>query len=139
MISHAFHHSGGAGIADTESLSRNAVYKRLAAGRSVQGHISDYDIVLSLKLHPLGRVHHQLAAGKPLSKVVIGIPHQFQGKSLGYECPKALSAASAAVDGKGIFRQTLRILSGDLRTKNGSQGTVYIGHIHLYTLFLAAV
>ena len=32
----------------------------------------------------------------------------------------ALAAAAVAADGKGVFRQTIRILSGDLRTENST-------------------
>ena len=138
MVSYSLYHRGGSGVAHTEPLACNAAYKGFSAGGSVEGHISDDDILLRLKGNSRRRIDNQLAAGKTFSKVVVGIAYQLQGQALGNKRAEALTAAAAAANGVGVLRQSLRVFPGNLRAEDGSQGTVYIGNIHLDAPLLAA-
>ena len=131
MVAHAFHHGHAAGVSDGEAFSRRAVYEDLSAGGSVQGHVSDDDVILRGKTASLRRVDDQLSAGKTFSEIVVAVSDQLQGQSFGDERAEALSAGAAAADAEGIVREGRAEFSGDLRSQDGSEGAVGVGHIDL--------
>ena len=94
-----------AGVADGEAFSRRAVHEDLSAGGSVQGHVSDDDVILRGKTASLRRIDDQLSAGKTFSEIVVAVSDQLQGQSFGDERAEALSAGAAAADAEGIVRQ----------------------------------
>ena len=139
MIANALNHCRCARVADAETFTGHAVDVRLSAGSAVQGNVSNHDVIFCLKFHIFRRIYDQLTAGQTFSEVVIAVATKLQGQALRNEGAKALSTAAVTLNGKGILRQSVRILSGNLGTKNGSQGTVYVGDIYLQALLLSLV
>ena len=137
VLAHALNHCIGAGIADGKPLSGHAVYKDLSAGCAVEGYISGNDIFLRLVATALRRINDKGSAGKPLSKVIVGISAEGQGQALGNKGAKALASGSRTGYGNGILRQSLLVASGDLRPQNGSEGPVRIAHLELHRRLLA--
>ena len=60
VVAHAFHHRRRARIAHREPFARHAVEERLAAGRAVQHHVADQDILLRRERRLARRIHDQL-------------------------------------------------------------------------------
>ena len=132
MIAHAFHYGRTAGVADGKAFSRHAVHEDFSACGSVQGHVSDDDVILCCKTASLRRINDQLSAGKTFSEIVVAVSDQLQGQSFGNERAEALSAGAVAADAEGIILQSRAEFSGDLRSQDGSEGTVCVGHVNLH-------
>src|SRR5690606_24553897 len=72
-----------------------------------------------------GRIEDQLAAGEPLSEVVVGIPLQFQGQAAWNEGTETLTGGSGKTKVDGVLRQAVPAVSpGDLTSYDGSGHTV---------------
>ena len=130
VISAAFYNCRGSGIADAEPLSGNAADIRFSACRPIKSHISDDNVLRSLK-PAVGRGNNDnLSAGQSLSQVVIGISRQAERQSLRSKRAKRLSAASLAVYHKGIFLQTVPETRGNFRPEDRSQRPVRAGNLN---------
>ena len=137
MVAYAFHHRAGTGVTYAEAFSCHTVYEYLTAGSAVEGNISDNDVLIRFEFRTLGRIYHQLSAGKTFSEVVIAVTGKGEGKSLGNKSTKALSAASMAFDDIGIILQGCAVSLCNFRTQDSSKGTVDIGYLCLDSLRLA--
>ena len=129
MVAHALDHRRGAGVADTEPLTGHAPDKGFAGGCAVQGHVADDDIFLGLEFALFRRVDDELAAGKALAEIVVGVALQLQRQALGDKCAEALTRAAGAANLVGILGQTVAVAAGDLRTEQGAEGPVSAGDI----------
>ena len=132
VVAHAFHYCRTAGVADSKAFSRHAVHENLSACGSVKGHVSDDDVILCGKTASLRRVDDQLSAGEAFSEIVVAVSDQLQSQSFGNERAEALSAGAVAADAEGIVLQGGTEFSGNLRSQNGSEGTVGVGHVNLH-------
>ena len=131
MVAHALYDGDGSGISHAETLSGHAVDIGLAAGGSIERHVSYYNIFILFKVHASGRIDDQFSAGQSLAEVIVAVPLQLQGQSLGDEGSEALSSGALALHGKGVLFQAFRIPLRDLGTEHGAEGTVCIAHIQL--------
>ena len=120
MLSHAFHHRISAGISHSEPFPCDPADKGFAAGGAVEGHISGDHVVTGGILPVPGRIQDQLAAGQSFAEIIVGISFQLKGQPPGDKGSEALSPGALPIDGKGVFRQAVGILSGDLRTQDGA-------------------
>ena len=123
-------------ITDTETLSGESVDKCLTICRTIKCHITDDHIFIVAIGNFLWREYHKLTTGQTFSEIVVAVTGQFQCQSLRNKCTKALSSGTFTVDHKMILRQSFRIMSGNLRTKDRTKGTVYVRYLYMDTLLL---
>ena len=98
MVAHAFHNRQCAAVAHAEAFASHAAYIGCAAGCAVQRHIAGDNIVLRRESAVFRRFHAQDPAGKSFTHIIVAIPFQHQGDSLGQESAKALPRAAGEVD-----------------------------------------
>ena len=127
MVAASLCHGDGPGIADAEPFPGDAVYKGLAGGGAVKGHVADDDVVLGRKAAALLGLHHQLAAGQTLAKIVVGVALQPDGQALGQEGAEGLAAAAQTVHHIGVLLQAVAEAPGNLAAQDGAQGPVDAG------------
>ena len=128
MVTDALHNSGSAGVAHAETLASYAVDERFTSGCTVQGNVANDNVLDAVIGDILGRVNDQLAAGKALAHIVVGIANQFQGQASGDKGTKALAAVPVADHMEGIFRQGVAKLAGDLAAKNRAERAVGVAN-----------
>ena len=68
----------GTAVADAKSLSGDAAEIRLAAGRAVERHVANEDVVLGDEARVLRWKNDQLSAGQSFADVVVRIAFQEQ-------------------------------------------------------------
>ena len=129
MLAHALNYSCHAGVSDAEALACHTCDVGLTTGGTVQRHISDDDVFLRIIGSFLRCPNDQLTAGKSLAEVVVAVAGQAKGQSLRDKCAEALSACAGALYLNRILRKSLRILSCDLRTQQGSEGAVDVADL----------
>src|SRR4029453_6734382 len=71
VAAYPFHRREGPAIADREALARDSAEVGFAAGRAVEHHVADQDVLLGHEGGLAGREDHQLAAGGALAGVVV--------------------------------------------------------------------
>src|SRR5262249_52914526 len=100
------HHGADPAVADAKSLARHAGDVRLAAGRPVEGDVADNDVRGWIERRTLRRIDDDLAAGQPLTEIVVGIAFQSQGDAGRNKGAEALAGRSLEVETDRILRQT---------------------------------
>ena len=124
VIAAALDHRNGTGIPYAKALAGNAVYKGLAAGRTVKGNVADYYVFLRRKAAFFVRLYYKLAARKSLTEVVVAVAGQLNGQSLGDKRAEGLSARTRAVYRIGIVIEGIAEALCDLGAENGAEGSV---------------
>ena len=94
VIAHAFDHRRRAGVAHREPLARHAVEERLAAGRAVEHDVADQNVFLRQERRVARRIDDQLAAGKSLADVIVGVAFEFERDAAREKRPEALARPS---------------------------------------------
>ena len=114
MLANAFHNGRRAGVPDCKTLAGHTVDVGFAAGGSVEGYVSDDDVVFCL-ISSLGRrCHSDLTAGKAFTHIVIAVSSETDAQALRNESAEALAAGSRTVQRDRILRQTVLVAAGDL-------------------------
>ena len=127
VISHALHHRVDAAVPDAEALAGDAPEIAFAGGCAVQGYIADKDVFLRHKGRGPRRVDNDLAAGKALADVIVGVPFQGQGDAPGDERAETHPGRPVEMHPHCILRQSRGAVAfGDFVAQDGSRGTVGI-------------
>src|SRR5262249_93830 len=90
MVPHSFDHSPHAAITDTETLTSHTTDIGFSLGGAIKGYVAKHDVFSRHKGGTGRRIENDPAARQPLTKIIVGIPLQFQGDALGYKRPKTL-------------------------------------------------
>ena len=133
VVSHALHHGTGAGIPHTEALSGDAADIGLSAGGSVQGHVSDNDVLTGIDGRFLRRPYDEAPAGQALAEIVVAVAGEADGHPLRKEGSEGLPSAPFRFHVHRIRRQGSAFFR-DLRTQDGAEGAVHTGYVHLHGL-----
>ena len=96
MVAQPFHNCAGARVANGKPLTAHAVEERFAAGGAVQDHVADQNIFFRDEGGILRRIDDQTSAREPLTHVVVRFALEFEGDTMGQECPEALACSAAA-------------------------------------------
>src|SRR5579872_780040 len=129
VIADALDYGGCSRVAHSEAFARNSVEESFAAGGAVQSDVADDDVFFRGESRLPRRINNNLAAGKSLADVVVGVAFERERDALRQKCTQALSRRSGEMDADGIVRQTGRaIAAGDLTAQDSADGTVNVAH-----------
>lgn len=92
MVARTLDDNLDAAVAHGEALARDAADVRFPARRAVEGGVADDDIVLRREGRLRRRSDDDLAAGKALADVVVGVALQRERDALRHERAEALPA-----------------------------------------------
>ena len=127
VVADAFHHRGGAGVADGEALAGHAVEEGLAAGGAVQHDVADDDVLFGHEGRRAGRVDDELAAREALADVVVGVAFERQRHAVGQERAEALAGRAGEVNLDGVLGQARRAVApGDLAAQHRAHRAVHV-------------
>ena len=73
MIADSFNNCGCTGVTDTETLACDTADKCFSAGCTIEGNVTDDDVLIFFVFHACRSIDNQFSTGKSFSKVVIGI------------------------------------------------------------------
>ena len=118
-----------AGIADTEALAGDAVYKGFAGRRAVESNVADDDILTRIKSAFRIRHQHKFAARKALAESVVSIARQPDRDALGHKCAKRLPASAACAHNKCVLRKASAKSLCDLRAEDRPEGPIRGRHL----------
>ena len=107
VVAHAFDDHGRAAVAHAETLARHAADVAFAAGRAVERHVADDDVLLRLEGGRLRRIRDQPAAGKPLAEAVVRVADERQRHAARHERAEALARRPGEGDPDRVVRQPL--------------------------------
>ena len=96
-------------VSHTEPFSGHAADICLSAGRAVECHVSDDDILIRFKLCAAGRIDDEFSAGQPFSEVIVAVSCKLQSQSFRDKRAEALSARSLTLDHEAVLIEPVRI------------------------------
>mmetsp|Transcript_12779 Transcript_12779/g.28356 ORF Transcript_12779/g.28356 Transcript_12779/m.28356 type:complete len:345 (-) Transcript_12779:3794-4828(-) len=85
VVTNALNNSPSTGVADSESLSRNATEKGQTKGGTIQADVANDDVVFGVERRILRGVYDQGTSGQALACVVIRVSFQLEHHTLGQE------------------------------------------------------
>ena len=94
MIAGAFDDGDGAAVADAEPLARHAADVGLAAGRAVERHVADDDVLFRRERRLRRRQHDELSAGQPFADIIVGVAFERERDPARHERAEALAGRS---------------------------------------------
>ena len=136
MLTNTLNNCNRTGVTYCKTLTGNTVDKCSSAGRTIECHVSDDDVLFSLVSGLLRNLNDQLSTGKTFSEVVVAVTGQFQCQSFRDKGTEALSACTCTVYSYRILRKSILMISCDLRSEDGTKCTVCIGNVYINRNFL---
>src|SRR4029077_829868 len=125
VVADAFDDRVDSAVADAEPLTGHAADERLAAGRAVEGHVADDDVLLGDERAAARRGDAERAAREPLAPVVVGVALEREGDAPWDEGAEALPGRSGEVDLDRVVGEPLAApLLRDARAEHGADGPI---------------
>ena len=128
VIADAFDHRRRAGVADREALAGHAVEEGLAAGRAVEHHVADQDVLFRQERRSLAADRRSdLAAGEAFADVIVGVAFEFERDALGQERAEALPGRAGELEVDRVVRQPCRAVPPrDLAAQHRADGAMHV-------------
>ena len=101
-----------AAVANAETLAGPAAEKRPPAGGAIKGDVADQDVVLGDEGRARGREDDDLAAGKALADVIVGVAFEGQGDAAREERAEALAGRAVELELDRVVGQARRRRGG---------------------------
>src|ERR1700730_6705635 len=108
VVPHAFNNRAHTTIADTETLSRHPTNIGFTVGGSIERHITNDNVFLRGERRSFRRIEDHFATGKPLAKIIIGIPSQCEAHAGRQKSPETLPRRSVEMEMNRVFGQAFR-------------------------------
>ena len=127
VVADALHDRQRAAVADRKTLAGDASHVGLAAGRAIQAHVADDDVLVRRERGLPRREHDELAARQPLAPVVVRIPLEAERDAARHERAEALARRAGEVHANRVVRQTLAAVPPrDLRPQHRAHGPMLV-------------
>ena len=127
MITNTFNNSVHATVTDAETFTGSTADIRFAACCTIKGNVTDNNIFVRIKACIAVRIDNQLAAGKSLAYMVVGIALQLQRNALRQKGAKALAGTALEVQVDSVGRQSLgTVAAGNFTAQNRADNAVRI-------------
>src|SRR5690606_33530261 len=132
VVTGAFHHGVGTGVAHGEALAGGTGGEQAATGGAVQAGVANDGRLLSLQ-RAAGRRHDdQLAAGHAFADVVVGVAFQAQVQATGVPHAEALAGGALEAEGdRRVLHALVAVLLGDLAGNPRADGAVAVADVQL--------